>query len=406
MILADTTAAGAWVLWGLYALVVLLWLRGYVELERAVRTWLLTPASAADLPPHPPRISVIVAAHNEAGSIGACLEHIAAQGYPGLDIVVANDRSTDETGAIVRDFARTQSGVRLVEIDALPAGWLGKAHALSAAAREVGGDLLVFTDADVVWQPGLLAAVTRLIEREQLDVASLWPRVRVASFWEGLLLPACGWVLALWFRPRPARRGDDRPALANGQFIAIRRAAYEQIGGFDTVRDELAEDVALMRRAQAAGLRRYMGFGRDLLTTRMAENVGQIIAGWTRIFAGALGARWRMLASILALAVGVWSAFIALAVLAIGLVHGSPWGVLHTAWFTAAGVHLAVMYTLFRRHLALGFEGRTYLPLFPLGLIGAALLLVRSVLVSSGFGTVAWGGVRYRVRGSRAVGRR
>lgn len=404
MILADMMLVAGWMAWGLYALIVLLWLHGHLELTRAVRALSLRPAEPSGAPPSP-RVTVIVAAHNEAGGIRACLERIAAQDYPELRVIVANDRSTDATGGLVRGFAKTHPQVTCLDINELPAGWLGKAHALSVAAHQADGELLVFTDADVVWHPRLLWTVTEHMVRERLDLLSLWPKVVVASFWEGLLLPACGWLLLLWCRNRQPERVEQMPAFANGQLLAIRRAAYEQLGGFAAVRDELAEDVALARRAQAAGMRRYMGIGRELLTTRMYENLGQTVAGWTRIFAGVLQARWRMMLSIVAVGVGVWSALAVLIVLAARAGCGAPWGAGSTAWLVAAGVHLAAMYTLLRRHFATSFDGRTYLPLFPLALVGVVVLLVRAALVASGRATVRWGGMRYVVRGSRAVAR-
>lgn len=393
--------AGAWIAWAICALVALKWLWGHVELSRAVRALLLRPAPPAG-PPDGLRVSVILAAHNEAAGIRACLERIAAQSRPAAEIIVANDRSTDGTGTLVRELARGDPRIRCLDIAALPPGWIGKTHALACAADQAGGDLLVFTDADVVWHPDLLATLADLMARERLDFASLWPKVLAVGFWERLLLPACGWVLSLWFHPRRPGRIEDTPAFANGQLLAVRRAVYDEIGGHAAVRDDLAEDVALARRAQAAGRRRFLGLGRELLTTRMYESLPQIVAGWMRIYAGALRARWRVAASLAAIALGVWAPLVVLAVLA-GRAAGGTWAAAESAWLAVAAVHLAAMYALLRRELALGLEGRVHVLLLPLALVGVAVLLVRCVLLMSGVGTLGWGGVRFRVRGPRIV---
>lgn len=392
----------AWLLWAIYALVVLKWLTGHLEISRTVRALHLTPAPPQTPLAPPCRISVIIPAHNEADSITACLERVCTQDYPVAQVIVANDRSTDATAQAVRDFATNHRQVQSFDITALPAGRLGKAHALYLAADRADGDWLVFTDADVVWHPALLRTVMALTAREQLDFVSLWPNTLVVGFWERFLIPACGWALSFWFYSRHPGRISETPAFANGQFIVIRRDAYTRLGGFAAVRDDLTEDVALARLAKEAGLRRYLGLGRELLATRMYENLTQIISGWTRIFTGALRTRRRLLATLVTAAVAVWSPLVAIVLLTPRAFSGE-WGPLQTAWLAAALIHLAAMYTVLRRQMALGLQGKPLLLLFPVALVGVAALLCRCVLLSSGIGTVAWGGVRFKIRGTRAV---
>lgn len=394
-----------WVLFALYALVVLKWLWGHVELSRFARAATLRPAADAE-PVPPPRVSVIIPVHNEAAGVAACLERVLSQRGADLQVVVANDRSTDATGAIVGEIAGRHPNVRCVDIAELPPGWLGKTHALAVATQHADGEYLLFTDGDVVWSPNTLETVLAFVREQRIDFLSLWPKTIVRGFWEGLLIPACGWVLSLWFHARRPERIEDTPAFANGQFLLIRREAYERIGGHAAVPDEMAEDVALAARAARAGLRRYLGVGRELLATRMYENLPQIIAGWTRVFIGALGARWKLLMSIVLAVVGVWSAVAATAAGLMQLGHTPDGGPGAWLWLSAAAVHFFTMYTVLWRHLALGIEGRTYLLLFPLAVLGAVVLLVYCLLLIHGVGTIAWGGMRFRVVGSRAVSAR
>ena len=394
-----------WVPVACYGVIVLRWLLGHWELNQAGRSRLIASGSAADWNGPPPRVSVVVAAHNEANTIGPCLASILGQGYPNLQVIVANDRSTDATGDIVRAVARDHPEVRCIDIGELPDGWLGKTHAVSVATRQADGEYLVFTDSDVIWHPSTLTAAVGLARQGRLDFLSIWPRVIVASFWERLLLPACAYSLSLWFRRGSSEDDEATPAYANGAFLLVRRDAYDRIGGHGSVPTEMAEDVSLAKRAQDAGLRRRLVLGGDMIRTRMHENLGQIIHGWTRIFIGALGARWKLAVGILLAIVGSLTPFIVAITLAL-VAAKEPFGTVEWAWAIVAGLHLAAMYSVVYRYVGMVFEGGAYALLFPVGLLGVIALLVYCLLVSSGVGAIQWGQVAYQVQGSKAIGRR
>lgn len=395
--------AAWWMLFAFYCLIVVRWLLGHVEINMAVRSGLLKPATHIDPKTLQVPVSVIIAAHDEEDTIARCLQRVLSQNYPARQIIVANDRSTDATGEIVRRIAEDHPNVQCIDIEELPDGWLGKTHALSVAARHATGEYLVFTDSDVDWHEATLTTIIDLAKRRNLDFVSLWPKVIVGSFWEGFMLPACGWVLSLWFRHIRQDRIESTPAFANGQFLTIRREAYEKLGGHAAVRDEMAEDVALAQRAKRLGMRRYLGLGRNLIQTRMYENLTQIVRGWTRIFIGALQARWKLVATIGAAFIGCFSPFVILVVLVILAADGKAFGTMEWAWLAAAVVHLIAMYSVSFRHFALTFEGSTYLPIFPLALVGVVILIIYCLPVISGVGSIRWGNVLYQVRGSRAI---
>jgi cellulose synthase/poly-beta-1,6-N-acetylglucosamine synthase-like glycosyltransferase len=394
-----------WVLVASYGMIVLRWLWGHWELTQAARSRLIASAQAANLNGPPPRVTVVIAAHNEANTIGQCLASILGQGYPNLQVIVANDRSTDGTGDIVRAVARDHPHVRCMDIGELPGGWLGKTHAVSVATRQADGEYLVFTDSDVIWHPSTLTAALSLARQAQLDFLSIWPRVIVASFWERLLLPACAYSLSLWFRRGRSENDEATPAYANGAFLVVRRDAYDRIGGHESVPTEMAEDVSLAKRARDAGLRRRLVLGSGMIRTRMHENLGQIIHGWTRIFIGALGARWKLAVGILLAVIGSLTPFIV--AIALAIVAGKEhFGIMEWVWAIMAGLHLVAMYSVVYRYVGMAFEGGAYVLLFPVGLLGVIALLVYCLLVSSGIGVIRWGQVAYQVQGSRAIRRR
>lgn len=160
-----------WALVGLYALIVVRWLAAHREFSIG-QSHMLAPRLDPPVDLVFPSVSVIVAAHNEEAAIGRCLERILAQRYPHMDVIVANDRSTDRTAEIVASVAGRAPDIRRVDIDALPDGWLGKTHAVSVASRAAAGEYLVFADSDVEWEPGMLTTVMELmVSRRQIGRA-------------------------------------------------------------------------------------------------------------------------------------------------------------------------------------------------------------------------------------------
>jgi cellulose synthase/poly-beta-1,6-N-acetylglucosamine synthase-like glycosyltransferase len=392
-----------WVLLALYVLLVLRWLSAHVELTLATRSGMLRPLSDTHSDTPRPAVAVIIAAHNEQAVIEQCLARVLAQDYPGLTVLVANDRSSDATGDIVRRVAAQHPNVRCVDIADLPEGWLGKTHALSVAARDARGDYLLFLDSDVELHPATVSTAVDLAQRHRLDFMSLWPKVTLVTFWERFLLPACGWTLGLWFPNVRPDRIDKTPVFANGQFLMMRREAYEQIGGHAAVPDEMAEDVSLAQLAARAGMRRYLGLGGLLLRTRMYEHLNQIVHGWTRIFIGTLARSWKLAATIFGALIGVVPAFIALAMFLPPALAGSPLTTIQWIWLIAAAVHLPLMYTVVYRYFRMAYDGRPHILLFPVALLGVCALLAWCMVLVAGVGTIRWGNMRYRVRGSRAI---
>ena len=394
-----------WVLLTLYALLVFRWLWGHVELTTALRTGALAPTMPREPQTPQPPVSVVIAAHNEAETIERCLARVLVQDYPRLQVLIANDRSADDTGQIVRRIAADHPNVRCIDIHHLPEGWLGKTHAISVAARQADGEYLLFMDSDVELHPATVSTVVDLAERRRLDFLSLWPKVVVKGFWERFLLPALGWTLGLWFPNSRPDRIETTPVFANGQFLMIRREPYERIGGHAAVPDEMAEDVSLARLAKQAGLRRFMGLGGELLRTRMYESLEQIVHGWTRIFIGTLGRSWKLAFTIFCALIGVVPAFAVPIALAIRAASGQmPGPIQWTGWIVAA-IHLPAMYGLVYRYFRVAYEGRAHVLLFPVALLGVSVLLGYCLILIHGWGTIRWGNLRYRVRGSRAVRR-
>jgi len=211
-------------------------------IARAIRQRGLLPRLAVASPPPPelaPPIAVIVPARDEEDNIGRCLASLVAQDYPAgrLRVLVVDDHSQDATAAIVGGMAARHKQVELLRSPPLPAGWVGKSHACWNGARAVLGETqwLCFVDADVTLMPAALSSAVDAASHRNLDLLSLAPHQELKSFAERLILP-CGLILLSFLqnlRRLQARTGRD--VTATGQFMLVRRDAYQAAGGHAAV---------------------------------------------------------------------------------------------------------------------------------------------------------------------------
>jgi chlorobactene glucosyltransferase len=228
-------------------------------------------------------LSVVIPARNEARTIGTVLESILRSSYAPLEVIVVDDRSTDETAALVERFARLDARVRLVRGQELPAGWYGKPWACLQGFRAAAGELIVFTDADTRHEPILLAHAVGALAETGASLVTVAPRQECVTFWERLVMPQIWLLLGLRYHPRRVNRARrTRDVIANGQFVMVTRESYERVGTHEVVHDEVAEDLALALRFHQAGQRIYFAFAEALMETRMYHDLQHLIEGWSK----------------------------------------------------------------------------------------------------------------------------
>ncbi|RMF82537.1 MAG: glycosyltransferase, partial [Planctomycetota bacterium] len=249
-------------------IVILIWLNCHRQINRARRS-ACRPSPAAKSAGESPFVTVVLPSRNEAENLEACAQRILAQRGVDLQLVIVDDRSTDATGEIARGLAATDHRIEVVRNDALQPGWMGKTYACALGASRARGDWLLFTDADVRLEPDALASAVAYAAAKRLDVFSLWPRDGSSGFWERLLVPLCGAMIVIWYGTVASESSPGGAAFANGQFLLVRRRAYEAFGGHAAVRSALIEDVALARAAARRGLRVGSALGADLVRVRM-----------------------------------------------------------------------------------------------------------------------------------------
>jgi chlorobactene glucosyltransferase len=237
------------------------------------------PATAPD---DAPLVSVIVPARNEARNIEACMRSILGTTWPGMEMIVVNDHSSDETGRIARAIAAADARITVIDNPDLPAGWFGKQWACHNGARAARGTFLLFTDADTRHGPALLARSMNAMRKRHADLFTVAGAQTMGSFWERLLQPHVFGMLLTRFggTERVSRAANPYDKIANGQFILVPRGTYDRAGGHEAVRANVAEDLRLAQEWTRLGLSVQIVAGFDEMTTRMYEGFGEIWRGW------------------------------------------------------------------------------------------------------------------------------
>jgi cellulose synthase/poly-beta-1,6-N-acetylglucosamine synthase-like glycosyltransferase len=226
-----------------------------------------------------PRVSVIMTARDEAADVAESVVSRLADDYPNLEVIVVDDRSVDGTGAMARTAAGGDHRFTLVRVDDLPSGWLGKVHALQKGLQHAQGDWLLFSDGDVVVKTGTLRDAVGLCETEGIDQLALIP-----SFSSGSRLMDGAWVvflrgLIMLADPAKVRDPESRVVLGSGGFNLVRRTVFEKTGGFDHIRMETADDVALAAMVKEAGGRIEMIDGSRHASLAMYRSFGELFRG-------------------------------------------------------------------------------------------------------------------------------
>jgi chlorobactene glucosyltransferase len=246
-----------------------------------------------------PLVSAIVPARNEEENIARAVESLAAQKEM-CEIIVVNDQSTDRTGVILDKLATRIPQLKIIAIDSLPAGWVGKNYALWQGAKQARGEWLLFTDADAVHLAGSAQMALQCAAETGAELVSFSPEQETKTWWERALIPFVFMRLSERFRFRLINDPRSPAAAANGQYILIKRDVYQEIGGHQAVSGEVLEDVALAQVVKSAGHRIYFGPGIGIVRARMYSTFGAMWQGWVKnlypLMAGSpKGAAWEMI---------------------------------------------------------------------------------------------------------------
>ncbi|MCM2335119.1 MAG: glycosyltransferase, partial [Anaeromyxobacteraceae bacterium] len=321
--------------------------------------WVLWQARRADLAlprlaelppdPSPPPLTVVVPCRNEAGGVEAAIRSLLAQDLPGLEVVAVDDRSEDATGAILDRLAAGDPRLQVVHVASLPAGWLGKNHAMHLGGGRARGDWLLFTDGDVVFGPGALARALGFARARGLGHVAAAPRFLAGGLLERAFVTGFAVFGALGFRVHELRRPGTAGHIGVGAFNLVRRADWLRVGGHERLRLEVVDDVKLGLVLRRSGVPQGAVLAGPLVAVRWQAGFLPSVLGLVKNAFAATG--YRPLVAVAA-AVAVLLAGLAPALLlALSLAGGAPlaaglagaalalWSLLHgaVARQTAAG---------------------------------------------------------------------
>ena len=338
-------------------------------------------------------VSVLVPARNEADNLRACIRALAESHHPFFEVIVYDDGSTDGSRELLATLKDEFPCLRVEVGGALPTGWVGKAHACHRLSEAASGDVLLFVDADVRVTPYGVGRIASLFERLGADVVTAVPAQRMNTFAEKLVMPLLHLTYVSWFPLVLTHRSRNvRFLAANGQVLAVRRAAYEKTGGFSSVRAEVVDDMAFCRLAKRTGLRVVFADGHHIARCRMYDSVRAIVQGFSKNLYEGLQERPVALAAVLGLYLGAF--VMPYVALGFGWVDGSHELVVAGGSGTAVNVFLRVMLSFRHDH------PWSSVVLHPLGVLAFVGIAVNSAYWSWR-GTLRWRGRVYSRRSER-----
>lgn len=234
------------------------------------------------------KVSILIPARNEEKQISATLNKLINQQYPIHEIIILEDQSDDKTADVVIKIAQNHNFVKMISGRERPEGWLGKNWACQQLSEKAKGDILIFTDADVLWQPDAVLAVIQAAQQLNADLLTVWPTQILSTMAERLVVPMMSFSI-LAYLPYTAVSNISLPIIsaANGQCLVFRKNAYAKIGGHAQVRSSLVEDVSLAKKIKSSRLKLQMADGDNLLCCRMYTDWRSVINGYAKnILAG------------------------------------------------------------------------------------------------------------------------
>ncbi len=373
---AIVSALGAF---GSWAWIVLL--AGIVRHRRA---WVRLSDCPADPPQGGwPGVAVIFAARDEEAGVGRATRSMLAQEAPVTEVLAVDDRSTDATGAILDALAAADPRLRVVHVRELPPGWLGKNHALQAAAETTAARWLLFTDADVVFTPGSVGKAVAWAESNGLDHLTVAPEVPTETYGERVFLAFFSLAFALHAPPWRVTDPRRKASAGVGAFNLVRADAFRAIGGLRRLSLSIDDDMRLGQALKFAGYRAGMVLGTGEVSVRWQVGLGGMVRGLEKNFFAALDFRLGAVPIVIG------------AVLLVGVLPHA--GLFVGPWWQRAicGAGVAAVAAMLEASGGL-FGVRWYHALgLPLGALACVVALIRSVVVTLRDGGVRWRGHHY-----------
>jgi hypothetical protein len=337
-----------------------------------------------------PRVSVIVAARDEARGVERAARSLLALDWPDLEVVAVDDRSTDGTGAILDRLASLDPRLAVVHVTELPDGWLGKNHALHLAASRASGSWLLFTDGDVVLHPAALRHAVAYADSHRLDHLTVGPEAPVPGLPLQAAVAGFGVFFGLAIQPWRVRNPRTRAHVGIGAFNLVRAEAYRRAGGHTALALRPDDDLMLGKRLKRTGARQDLAFGRGLVQVPWYHSLGEMAHGLEKNAFAAVGYSVTLALASAAGGVLLFALPPFLALVAEGAARAMFAG--------AALLHVAAAAESARRT---GLPRRVAL-LFPFAAAFMSYVVLRSMAVTLRQGGIRWRGTLYPLAALRA----
>ena len=341
------------ILTALSAAACLVWMSRHLRIWREQRDGFLLTGEYGGPPSGAPSLSVVIAAKDEAECIESCVRTMLQQDYPDFEVLVCNDRSQDQTPAILERLAGQDGRLRVFHIDHLPDGWKGKNNAMQIGIAAARGEWICMVDADCrQLSHRTLSAAMQYAFDTRSDFLSVLPQHEMVGFWENVAQPVGTGVMMIWFDPQRVNDPRKPHAYANGAFMLMTRSAYQTIGTHEAFKECLNEDMHMAARAKGAGLRLRVVRSRGLEVLRMYTSPQQMLRGWSRIFLGTFGTLKRLTASLgLLVVMGLLpyaAAALGFALAARGTAPNAWWWACGVAGAAGAAMQVSVIYRFYK----------------------------------------------------------
>jgi hypothetical protein len=384
-----------WIVFGYIGLFCIVWIIGYL---RAAWTILHTDRLWKVDPPEPkawPKLSVIAAACNEGETIRDALTSLLTTDYPHVEFIIVNDRSTDDTGAILAEIAATDERIVPLEVTERPDGWLGKTHALHIASQKASGDWLLFTDADVHFTPSALGESMAFALAEDTDHLTMCPNMKAGTFVLRVVIHAFAVAFMQNLRIEKLKDPDTTAFAGSGSFNMVRRDAFNNTPGFEWLRMDVVDDVGLGLMLRNAGASTRFAMSGPAVQVEWYPSLGAMFNGLTKNAFGAAGhySILRMSAIVLLGFLFAPAPFVALAT-ALGSGFPCGWATMMTISLGVAAIvaFVIAITTLRVTNPWIDFGAAI---LSPIGVIILTMIAFYSMVVCVRSGGVDWRGTHY-----------
>jgi len=326
-----------------------------------------------------PKISVIVPARNEEAQIRNGLTTLLQSTGFDVEVIAVDDRSTDSTGCIMDEIATTDRRLKVIHITDLPEGWLGKNHAMHVASEMATGELLLFTDGDIIYEPAAIEIAARHFVEKKLQHLCLLPRMLPGSIFENAVVSFFGLAFAVGMQLHLIKTRWPLSYAGVGAFNLVETQFYRSIGGHNPIAMDILDDVKLGKLIKKNGGKIDFQMAQKLLSVRWQPSLWGVVTGLEKNGFASLNYSIRQL---------LIATFVFLLTMVFPYV--SP---LVLSWRNASGfIATAILWHLLYAFVVFRVPGGLLLtPLFPVGAWLMAFAYWRSAVI-----TLRQGGVRWR----------